>query len=368
MRFWINILFLLLIGVSVFFLYRYLYPGKKIAYIEDGITSLTRKSIYRTPIADLPDEGIMSKKILIPKNGAYLGISLQESDLNYLAALENKLDKHFAIVGAYQSWGSANNKFNLEWANSLSDRGSIPLMSWGPWVPVSGYDRSENVVDEKDYRLINIINGTFDNYIRAYAKDVKNYKKQVVIRFAHEMNGNWYTWGSKFNTPAEYIGAWRHVHDVFAKEGATNVTWLWSPNEIYINENVPYADKILEFYPGDRYVDWVGFSSFNWAGRYKQNLWREPEAMYSETVKALLVLHKPIVIAETASADYESGNMKANWITKLATYIKSNAEIKGVLWFNVEDNGINWKIESSALSIAAFSRSFDAYFVQYYRE
>ncbi len=369
MRFWINTIFLITVCTSIFLLYRYLYPEKKIAYTPGKTRTPAHKTIYKTPsFTDILLNEKMGEKIQIPEHGAYLGISLYERNINYLASLENLLNKHFAIVATYQSWGDAANKFNLEWVNTLRDKNSTALISWEPWVPISGYDRSESIVDQKDYRLINIINGSFDNYIRQYAKDVKSYKKQIIIRFAHEMNGNWYPWGSKFNTYLEYIAAWKHVHNIFTEEGATNVTWLWSPNEIYIDENVPYADKILEFYPGDKYVDWVGFSSFNWGGRYKHNMWREPEAMYTETIKVLLDLNKPIVIAETASADYNTDKMKANWISALATYIKSNAAIKGILWFNVEDNGINWKIESSALSIAAFSKSFDDYFTQYYKE
>src|SRR5690349_24021953 len=45
--------------------------------------------------------------------------------------------------------------------------------------------------------------------------------------FDWQMNGDWqFPWSAQLNgnTPADYIAAWRHVHDLFAQAGATNVT------------------------------------------------------------------------------------------------------------------------------------------------
>lgn len=322
------------------------------------------KKAERQKIAEPTPAPAIVEKLIIPSQGAFLGVSLYDQNYGTLLELEKNLDKRFAIVGIYQSWKDKNSNFNREWADNIADHGSIPLITWEPWSPVSGYDRSENKIDQKEFRLTNITAGNFDDYIKKYADDVKEYNKQIIIRFAHEMNGNWYPWGSTFNTPQEYIDAWRHVHDVYTEEGATNVIWLWSPNAVYINPLVPYADKIERFYPGDTYVDWVGFSAFNWATQYKQNAWINPNDLYSSTASVLSTLEKPILISETASADSQTGETKGDWIASLAIYIKTNPQIKGVIWFNTEDNGINWKIDSSPSSTEAFKKSFDDYFLQ----
>jgi hypothetical protein len=304
----------------------------------------------------------IASKIETPTQGAYLGVSTYQANFADVLATEQLLQKQFAIVGVYQSWGSENNGFNFSWASQMQQNHKIPFITWEPWVPVSGYDRSEKVVEQEDYKLKNISQNKFDSYIRSYARSVKDYGGPLMIRFAHEMNGNWYSWGSAFNTPQEYIEAYRHVHDLFIEEGATNVTWIWSPNAIYIEPKVPFADKIEEFYPGDEYVDWVGFSAFNWAGRYKNNVYQNPTQLYSQTHQALLKYNKPIMISETASAETKNPQTKAIWIGLLATYLKINPTIRGVIWFNIEDNGINWKIESSTSSINAFTKAFDSYF------
>ncbi len=300
----------------------------------------------------------IAQKIMPPTVGTYLGISLHDKQYDLVDTLEKSINKNFAIVGYYAAWGDVNNSFDLGFASTLKENNKIPLITWEPWVPISGYDRSESVVNEPAFLLKNINSGQYDKYITIYAKSIRNYGGEVMLRFAHEMNGNWYPWGSTFNTPNEYVSAWQHVHDIFEANGATNATWVWSPNEIYEDAHVPFASDILKFYPGDAYVDWVGFSSFNWAGLYKQNVSRSPEVMMSQTINVLQKLNKPIMIAETASAETGNPSLKANWIRDLAKYIKITPEIKAVIWFNSIDNGINWKIDSSILSKQAFSTVF----------
>jgi len=306
----------------------------------------------------------LAGKVAEPKHGAYLGVSLYDQNIDRLTTLEENISLHFAIVGIYQAWEGTHTSFDTTWAENVSYQHSIPLITWEPWLPVSGYDRSEDKVNQSKFRLTQITRGNFDSYIRTYATAVKDYRGLVMIRFAHEMNGNWYPWGSTFNTPGEYIAAWRHVHDIFVQAGATNVTWVWSPNALYYDQHVPYTSQIDAFYPGDAYVDWVGFSAFNWAGQYKQNVWTTPDNLFSPTVTALAKLHKPILIAETASADTYSPEMKANWIRELATYMKDMPSLKGVIWFNATDNGIDWRIQSTKTSQQAFSEAFDTYFIQ----
>lgn len=329
---------LFLLGLAIFFF----------SYI---LLSSNQTSVVRVPSKP---EG----KVLPLPNKSLLGISLYDTDLTPLIDIEKKLNSHFNIVGIYQSWGSEKNTFNLEWATEVVKNNSIPMITWEPWDPISGFDRSEHLVDQEDYRLKNITEGKFDLYIREYAKDTAAFKKQVIIRFAHEMNGNWYSWGSKFNTPAEYISMWRNVHAIFQEEGATNATWVWSPNQIYEEDSVPFSDNVTVFYPGGDVVDWVGLSGFNWAGAYKANTWIEPQDLYGPTVEQLLPFNKPIMITETASAESFDGHSKALWIKNLGIYLKKNSVIKALVWFHVEDNGINWKIDSTPKSEEAFKETF----------
>jgi hypothetical protein len=77
-----------------------------------------------------------------------------------------------------------------------------------------------------------------------------------------EMNGVWYPWGKK----PDFISAWRHIWQVFEDQGANQyATWVWEP---YCPEGLPasWADDPELYYPGDRYVDWIGLNAFSIAG------------------------------------------------------------------------------------------------------
>ena len=82
-----------------------------------------------------------------------------------------------------------------------------------------------------------------------------------MLRYGHEMNGSWYPRadGVNGNAPGDFAAAWRHVHDVVTAAGATNPSWVWSPN-------IPYTGStpLDGLYPGAVYVDAVALDGYNW--------------------------------------------------------------------------------------------------------
>jgi beta-mannanase len=173
----------------------------------------------------------------------------------------------------------------------------------------------------------------------------------VLLRFAHEMNGNWYQWGAGVdgNTPAQYVAAWRHVHDVFMAQGATNVKWVWCPNVL-----TGAVIAFEPFYPGDAYVDWLGLDGYNnvlWGD------WQTFSQLFAASYQAITALSQhPLMIAETASS--EAGGDKAAWITDaLVTQIPNHfPRIDAVVWFNFNypPDSADYRIESSRSAMAAF--------------
>ena len=72
--------------------------------------------------------------------------------------------------------------------------------------------------------LVQVIDGNFDPCILGFIEDWKNDgNRELQIRPLHEMNGDWYSWGTfrgGTNTPENYILAFQHVHNVFKEAGA----------------------------------------------------------------------------------------------------------------------------------------------------
>jgi beta-mannanase len=147
-----------------------------------------------------------------------------------------------------------------------------------------------------------------------------------MLRFNHEMNGWWFPWAEgrtstgvvNGNSPGDYVKAWRHVHDIFTRVGATNVSWLWSPNIVAVNTN--YAD-LASVYPGDAYVDWTGVDGYNWGTSDPDFDWQSFADVFGDIYPKLAAKGKPIIIGEMASD--EVGGSKAQWIDDIIPTLKT---------------------------------------------
>src|SRR5205807_915765 len=157
-----------------------------------------------------------------------------------------------------------------------------------------------------------------DASIRSWARTLAAYGKPIRLRFAQEMNGNWYPWAENANgnRRGEFVEAWRHVHDLFRAAGAVNVRWVWSP--------VALAGTITaEQYPGDGYVDIVGLSAFNGGAQLKFDRWESFAAKLGPSLAGLqkIAPRKPIEISEVGCA--EQGGSKARWISGMFQTLKA---------------------------------------------
>jgi hypothetical protein len=260
--------------------------------------------------------------------------------------VEHLLGRKVNLVNFYSGW--AYPSFDVKALNAIDALGAVPEVTWEPWNFRLGLKQTR-------YSLSKIVAGDFDGYIRSWAKSAVAWGKPLMLRFAQEMNGNWYPWGAGVdgNTPGEYVKAYRHIHRIFASVGATNVIWVWSPNVLY-----PGGASLSSVYPGNAYVNWVGIDGYNWGTsvRHKGG-WRSPAAVFVSTLEALrrLAPSKPIMIAETASA--EQGGSKAAWIADLFKLLKQYPEVRAVSWFNYDKQGTDWQITSSHASISAMASS-----------
>lgn len=287
-----------------------------------------------------------SNKISVPKNGIYLSIS---ASFNNLVKLETLTGKKFSILNQYVYWGEADSAFNTLLASKLWLDNKALLVTWYPSKSIR-----RSPVNQPSYRLRDILKGKFDTYINKWAKDVKDWKRPVIVRFAPEMNGNWLPWGSLYTTPREYIKTYRYVVDIFKANNVQNVSWMWSPN--VVNEN----EDLLDYYPGDEYVDWVGLSGFNWGGLESFNEWRSFEDIYSNSLSQLTDLNKPIALAEFGTVESKTDrNAKSDWILHSFNIMKTDyPQIKLVNWSNDMSFGIyDWRINTSANSLRAFRKA-----------
>lgn len=217
---------------------------------------------------------------------------------------------------------------------NLGATGQTPLVTWEP------YEQS----------LSQISSGAYDKYLQESAAIAKSWGKPLMIRFAHEMNGNWYPWaeGVNGNGAGDFVAAWRHVVGVFRSAKVSNVSWTWAAN-------VPYAGStpLSALYPGDSYVTRVGLDGYNWSTLQSWSTWQSFADVFGPGLAELRALTaKPEYISETASP--EVGGDKAAWISDMWSTLAAHPEVRGITWFDY-DKETDWRIDSSDTALAAFA-------------
>jgi beta-mannanase len=259
---------------------------------------------------------------------------------------ESNAGKKASLLGIGQPPPWVQTTWDSGAMNLIYARGAIPFLSMGQ--------------NNKD-NLSAVAAGNYDNQIRTWATNVKNWGKPIFLRPWWEMNGTWFSWGDTKTPATTYINAWRRFHQVATSAGATNLTWVWCPN---INNTQAANDR----YPGNDYVDWTCLDGYN---KNPTTLSFSQVINYSGSYDNLVKLAptKPIIIGETASLEYASG-VKASWINDMMqTQLPNNfKQIKGFLWFNWRINECNngvcgnqpFPIESSASAKQAFHDSLQS--------
>jgi hypothetical protein len=266
-------------------------------------------------------------------------------------------------------FGAGDEPFRPDAVIAAWSRGMLPMLTW-ELRPKADMGPGGAANLRPGYSLAEIAGGSLDPYLRSYAHAVATLGLPLAIRLDHEMNGAWYPWsiftavnGRDGRTGAEwYQLMWRHVHDIFAQAGATNVLWVWSPNVVTFARS-----DFRNFYPGDDYVDWIGLS-----GYYRRTT-QVPDfnGTYGPTLRKLrdplLFPHaaKPILLSEIGAT--ENGGNKVIWINNLFAAFRSpeNADLIGFCWFHntvtftpEDPTGTttnDWRITSSRQAAAAFA-------------
>jgi hypothetical protein len=269
-----------------------------------------------------------------------------------IVELENALQTTFPIIHIYTAWGSKpEQRFPAMQAKAILDVGSIPCITWEPWLTDFSKDELPNIVTDVKKRdkhgLRAIANGDYDIYIDKWADEVKALGKLIFVRLGHEMNDPYrYPWGPQNNKPEDFVAAWKHVVNRFRSTGATNAIWVWSPHPAY-----SYFDY---YYPGDEFVDWVGIGALNYGNVATWGKWWTFDEIFGNYYAQLSKYKKPIMISEFGSLDV--GGNRAKWFgDALSSMPVKYPAIKAVIFFHCSNDNtttskaLNWYFKDDSL-------------------
>jgi len=321
--------------------------------------------------------------VVIPPDGsAYYGVQLDWS-VDSPAAYTSRLGKAPMVYGDYRTFPlSSDDELALsqevDQIAALHGKLMLTLEPWGGLSTVTLTAVSELVSVLADYNSRGV---------------------DVFVRFGQEMNGSWYPWCQH---PTAYVKAFRLVATA-VHQGAPNSVMVWAPNYggRYPFPGGPYnaqpgtpGFKILDtnhdgvltmdddpyhpYYPGDAYVDWVGFTDYHWGNSWPWGQNDLPEAgtfvaNLTGTYNGLLgderavpnfyaiyaVRHnKPFVLTETSAlynpdqtdgaSDYD---IKMDWANQVfaSNLTTQFPRIKMELWFEhykseIGTGPVDWRV------------------------
>lgn len=109
----------------------------------------------------------------------------------------------------------------------------------------------------------------FNSFLDRIAKAVKGARRPdgtaipVIFRPFHENNGGWFWWGAGHAASGEFIELFRYTVEYLRDtRGVHNLLYAYSPNASFAGDVTGY----LRTYPGDPFVDILGYDSYDEAG------------------------------------------------------------------------------------------------------
>jgi hypothetical protein len=284
---------------------------------------------------------------------------------------ENIAGKKIAWAYFSQNWFNGI-VYPKEAVHTIHSCGSVPFIRLMPRS-----DESQGHAEEH-FSLINIINGKFDDDLRKWAQDAKEDNIPLLLDFAVEANGDWFPWSGALNGggttdeygdpsypdgPEKFRDAYRHIITLFREEGVKHVTWFFHFNYTSFPEESWNRPKY--YYPGDSYIDWIGFSLYG-----AQTL-DEPwdELLFSTQLKEYkngleeLDTRKPIALLEFGVTDHHPDGNKSAWIEDAMRTVLNNPYVtfNAVApwhenWVNEDESNSTLRLDSSPEAEETFKR------------
>jgi len=257
--------------------------------------------------------GITKEKEL---GGFYSGIAISEKeiDLKEIENIEKSINNNFEIISIKNKWDTKDDSASGKLMNMILGHGAIPMIAWSP-------DLKSN--SEKNKMCKAISNKEYDDYLKQYAVKFRSYREPVFISFSPGFDSNQKPLSYSENySSKEFIKAWQYLYTFFNELGVSNLTWVWCP------EN----SSSINFYPGTKFVDWIGVSCLNYGENLNDHDWYSFSELYSTYRNSMGIFQKPVVITELGTA---TGVNQSLWMKNAFSDIqKKYNEIKAAVIYN----------------------------------
>jgi len=228
-------------------------------------------------------------------------------------------------------------RFSLmrELIQEAHEEGSIITLSWHARNPITG--GSPWQVSGRINRILP--SGDRHDILESYVASVANFVHTLVdsdgrpipilFRPWHEMNGNWFWWGSDILSPEEFKELFRSTVDLLTNtHDIHQLLYTYSPNCAITEEDY------LQFYPGDNWVDILGVDVYDFVDESYVDI-------ASTSLQTIAFLghrkNKPFAFTETGLENIVESDW---WMNKLYPVIQNSGAAYTLLWRN--DRQVHW--------------------------
>lgn len=300
-----------------------------------------------TPVSPTTSGHCTLSAKLVPSCGALWGISTTPATVAQQQLVARMVGRGFDIVYRYHD---IDDVVPTPTERQLISQGHIlhiDIASRQYAIPAG-----KTAANAPPVNYANVSAGDFDVGLRRQAQGVAGLHVPVFVTFEQEANQR-----AKLGprgTAAQFVAAWRHVHAVFAKAGASNAVWTWVMTGA--SDNLARAGQL---WPGNAYVDWISWNVYNQSGcksghitesKYRSfNAAFMPFYTWVHTVGPKIGIDpsKPMMISEAGSVLYSADPHKtADWYAQIPTVIAKYPQVKAVqLWDSATSSSCNYEFQ-----------------------
>ena len=301
-----------------------------IAVVTASWLGVARAASHRPPGREA---GCAVSATLVPSCGPWWGMYLPTASdsglIPAVAAEEHAIGRPLAILERYHDMSTSPDGVFPGPAERQLARNHLLLFAWAPAV----------WADHSTYQWRTVASGALDrSVVIPEARRLKAFGRTVFLTFSTEPDGAVPGLGA----PADFVAAWRHLHDVFARLGVRNVVWVWN-TEGYL----PHAATIAALYPGSAYVDWVGYDPYNYFTCHGTG-WLSFTQTVTPFYRWLMSRGfgvKPLMLTEYGSvADPRDPGREADWYRSIPAVLAGLPHIRAVIQWNAATGGCDLRL------------------------
>lgn len=263
--------------------------------------------------------------LLVPRCVALLGVTPPAPSLTSLNSADPSPTHRFELV---YSFHDINDLVPSAFDRAVVTRGSL--------LHVTIDSRDYGSADRGGVAWSAVAAGRYDASLTRQARGIAALDEPVFVTFDHEPDQ---PARSALGTPADFVAAWRHVHDLFASAGARQVIWVW----VVTGWPGSFATA-LQMWPGNDYVDWISWEAYDRndcqpgtsAGHrtFAQAALPFLDWLQVHGPAAGVDMGKPMMISEAGTARAVTGRpADPAWYAGIPAFLRQHHQIRAVtLW------------------------------------